>query len=146
MNNYSKIIGKEWNTPVNKAQIKNNEPSPVEVNNEPTLIHPDAAVRMFKLLQEELWEYKEAYEMERESNTDKEILIKVIDAIFDMQYVLSGIIAQHGLSKYQDKFMEEIHRSNLTKIDGEIVMNELGKILKPSGYEKPNLKRILEEL
>jgi len=140
MKNYAKIIGKEWNTPVNKAQVKNNEHAPVEVNNNPTLIHRDAAVRMFKLLQEELWEFKAAYDLDSKEVSERERLVLVTDAIFDMQYVLSGMIAQHGLEEFQDIVMDEIHRSNLTKLQGgNIEMNDMGKILKPSTYSPPKL-------
>jgi len=140
MKNYAKIIGKEWNTPVNKAQVKNNEHAPVEVNNNPTLIHRDAAVRMFKLLQEELWEFKAAYDLDSKEVSERERLVLVADAIFDMQYVLSGMIAQHGLEEFQDIVMDEIHRSNLTKLQGgNIEMNDMGKILKPSTYSPPKL-------
>jgi len=140
MKNYAKIIGKEWNTPVNKAQVKNNEHAPVEVNNSPTLIHRDASVRMFKLLQEELWEFKAAYDLDSKEVSERERFVLVTDAIFDMQYVLSGIIAQHGLEDIQDIIMDEIHRSNLTKLQGgNIEMNDMGKILKPSTYSPPKL-------
>jgi len=140
MKNYAKIIGKEWNTPVNKAQVKIGEHAPVEVNNSPTLIHRDASVRMFKLLQEELWEFKAAYDLDSKEVSERERLVLVTDAIFDMQYVLSGMIAQHGLEEFQDIVMDEIHRSNLTKLQGgNIEMNDMGKILKPSTYSPPKL-------
>ena len=147
MKNYSKIIAKEWNTPVRKAQIENKEHAPVEVNNKPTSLHRDAEVRMFKLMQEELYEYKESTEMSLEEHSEEEILISKIDAIFDMQYILDGLKAQHGLSEYQDVFMDEIHSSNLTKIvNGEIKLRSDGKVLKPETFKKPNLLRILREI
>jgi len=137
--NYASIIAKYWNKPVNEAHIKINEHAPVELNGSPTLIHVDASVRMFKLLQEELFEYKEAC---REEN-----LIEVIDAIFDMQFVLDGIKAQHGLHEVQESFMDEILRSNLSKLDGdEFKINSIGKVLKPDTYSPPNLSEVLKKV
>lgn len=137
--NYAQIIAKMWNKPVNKAQVKRNEHAPVELNGSPTLIHVDASVRMFKLMQEELFEYKEAC---REEN-----LIEVIDAIFDMQFVLDGIKAQHGLQDVQEYFMDEVVRSNLSKLEvGEMKMSEIGKVLKPDTFSAPQLGTILKQL
>ena len=145
MKNYAKIIAKEWNTPIKNHHIKTGEHAPVEVNDKPTLIHPDAAVRMFKLMQEELWEFKYAYEKGSSEITQTERLIEVVDAIGDMQYILDGIKAQHGLQDIQEQIQDEIHRSNLTKLQGgEIITNEIGKIQKPDTYESPNLKDILK--
>jgi predicted HAD superfamily Cof-like phosphohydrolase len=40
--------------------------------------------------------------------------------------------------------LNEIHKSNLTKIEGEdIKMSSIGKILKPLSYKKPNIKKVL---
>ena len=144
MKNYSKIIAEEWNTPVREAQLEINEHAPVEVNNTPTLIHRDAAVRMFKLMQEELWEYLHAYQKEKNEITDKDRLIEVFDAVLDMQYILDGIKAQHGFQEVQFKGMDEVHRSNRTKLTGgKMLMSDIGKVLKPDSYEKPDLGKIL---
>jgi len=59
------------------------------------------------LLQEELNELKEAIE-----NND---LIEIVDALADLQYVLSGAVLEFGLG---DKFVElfnEVQRSNMSK-------------------------------
>ena len=137
MKNYAQIIAKYWNKPVHEAHLKSNEHAPVELNGKPSLIHVDASVRMFKLMQEELFEYKEAC-----SNND---LVEVIDAIFDMQFVLDGIKAQHGLHEVQEMFMDEVLRSNLSKLDGkELKVNEIGKVLKPVTFSPPNLGKFLD--
>jgi predicted HAD superfamily Cof-like phosphohydrolase len=147
MKNYSKIIAKEWNRPVREAQLEIKEHAPVECHVKPTSIHRDAETRMFKLMQEELYEYKEASEMSLQEHSEEEILVAKIDAIFDMQYILDGIKAQHGLSNYQEDFMDEIHNSNLTKlVKGKAIFREDGKVLKPDSYKKPNLLKILRNL
>jgi predicted HAD superfamily Cof-like phosphohydrolase len=141
MKNYPKLIAKEWNAPIREAQVQNNEHAPVECHVVPTSLHRDAETRMFKLMQEELYEYKEASEMSLEEHSAEEILIAKIDAIFDMKYILDGIIAQHGLQNFQELFMDEIHNSNLTKIqNGKILLREDGKVLKPKTFKSPNLK------
>jgi hypothetical protein len=144
MKNYSKIIADEWNKPVREAQLKTNEHAPVEINNAPTLIHRDAAVRMFKLMQEELWEYLHAYQKEENEITKEDRLIEVLDAVLDMQYILDGIKAQHGFQDIQEEGLDEVHRSNRTKLTGgKMLMSDIGKVLKPDTYEKPQLKDIL---
>ena len=143
--NWASIIGKDWNEPVNNAQIEAGQHAPVEVHQLPSNIHRDAAMRMFHLLYEELNEYREA--TQNEEITADEKLILQIDAIFDMQYLLSGLIAQHGLQNYQNKFMHEIHESNLTKLQsGQVRLREDGKILKPDGYRPPDLRGVLEDI
>lgn len=59
------------------------------------------------LLEEELQELREAC-----LNKD---LVEIVDALADLQYVLSGAILEFGLG---DKFLEifnEVHRSNMSK-------------------------------
>lgn len=145
ISNWATKIAQDWNIPVNNAQIEAGQHAPVEVNSNPANIHRDAAMRMFKLINEELLEYKDATQNEDISDIEK--LTLQIDAIFDMQYLLSGLIAQHGLQDYQDQFLEEIHRSNLTKLEsGQVKLREDGKILKPSSYKPPRLRMILDKI
>ena len=62
----------------------------IEQNNNPSLISKEKYDLKYKLLLEELNEYKEACENEN--------LVEIADAIVDMMYVLYGFITQHGLS------------------------------------------------
>ncbi len=143
--NWATKIGQEWNEPVRNAQVEAGQHAPVEVNKHPSNIHRDAAMRMFHLLYEELLEYQEA--TQNEDICDMEKLTLQTDAIFDIQYLLSGLIAQHGLQDHQDLFMDEIHRSNLTKLQaGQVKLRDDGKILKPSSYQPPRLRSILNRL
>lgn len=98
----------------------------------PVLRQEDKLLR-FKLMQEENTEYLEA-----------ETIEDIADALGDQLYILLGTILKHGL---QDKIVDifnEIHDSNMSKLeDGKPLHREDGKILKGKNYFKPNLKKIL---
>lgn len=71
-------------------------------------------------------------------------LTEVSDAIVDMMYVLYGIILAHGLSDVVFEMFEEVHRSNMSKLEnGKVLRRNDGKIMKGSEYFKPNLKQFL---
>ncbi len=59
------------------------------------------------LIQEELNELKEAI---ADNN-----LVEVLDALCDLQYVLSGCILEFGLQKVFDNAFEAVHNSNMSK-------------------------------
>lgn len=59
------------------------------------------------LLQEELNELKEAIE--------ENDLVEVIDALCDIQYVLSGAILEFGVGDGFKGFFDEVQRSNMSK-------------------------------
>ena len=115
---------KQWN---NATGIKN--PSKVT-----SLLEERMNLR-FALMEEENLEY-----MRARNYTD------IADALGDMLYILVGTIVEHGLQDKIEAIFDEIHRSNMTKVvDGKVIRRDDGKILKPEGYEKPNLKPILED-
>lgn len=92
-----------------------------------------------RLMQEENDEYLEAA-------TDGDLTL-IADALGDKLYILCGTILAHGL---QDKILQvfdEIHRSNMSKLDeaGKPIYREDGKIMKSNNYFKPDIKSILEK-
>jgi predicted HAD superfamily Cof-like phosphohydrolase len=92
-----------------------------------------------RLMQEENDEYLEAA-----MNGNLEL---IADALGDKLYILCGTILAHGL---QDKIVDvfnEIHRSNMSKLDenGKPIYREDGKILKSKNYFLPAIKEILEK-
>ncbi len=98
------------------------------------------AVNNFRVdfLQEELHELKEAL-----TNND---LVKVLDSLTDLQYVLDGAYLSFGLHHVKDAAFEEVHRSNMSKLgeNGQSVLPKSdGKILKGPNYFKPDLAKIL---
>jgi predicted HAD superfamily Cof-like phosphohydrolase len=93
----------------------------------------------YNLIKEENEEYLEACK-----NSD---IVEIADALGDQLYILFGTILKHGLEHKIEEIYDEIHRSNMSKLDenGEPIFREDGKILKSIGYFRPDIKRILEE-
>jgi predicted HAD superfamily Cof-like phosphohydrolase len=124
-------IRNEWNAKVD-----------VPMNDKPTVIHRDQGMLMFHLMYEELLEFK--YAVQDEELTEKEKIVLIADALADVQYLLFGAVNQYGLQGVWDDIMKEVHRSNLTKIvDGKLLKNDDGKVVKQEGYKPPNLKSII---
>ncbi len=93
----------------------------------------------FNLIKEENEEYLEACK-----NKD---IIEIADALGDQLYILFGTILKHGLEHKIEEVYDEIHRSNMSKLDenGKPIFREDGKILKSNLYFKPNIKKILDK-
>lgn len=91
----------------------------------------------YNLAKEELDEYLEACQ-----NKD---LVGVADALTDQLYVLLGTFLRHGMQDIAENLFNEVHRSNMTKLDknGKIVRRKDGKITKSELFEKPKLKEII---
>ena len=104
---------------------------------EPTLIHYRDAKLRFELMKEENEEYLEACQ-----NDD---IVEIADSLGDQLYVLCGTILAHGMQYKIEQVFNEIHRSNMSKLDenGNPIFREDGKILKGQNYFKPDLTKIL---
>ncbi len=88
-----------------------------------------------KLLDEELNELKFAlYTCNR---------IKTLDALTDLQYILDGTYIALGYARIKEQAFDEVHKSNMAKLDknNEPIIREDGKILKPEGWQEPNLRQ-----
>lgn len=85
----------------------------------------------YNLIDEELEEFADACE-----SGD---LTKVADAIGDMLYVVFGAAVEFGIN--MQPVVDEIHRSNLTKLgaDGKPVYRKDGKVVKGPNYQPPNI-------
>ncbi len=96
-------------------------------------------VLRYNLIKEENEEYLEAAK-----NGD---LVEIADALGDQLYILFGTILKHGLQYKIEEVYDEIHRSNMSKLDadGKPIFREDGKIMKSNRYFKPNIKDILEK-
>ena len=92
-----------------------------------------------RLMQEENDEYLEACK--------RGDLVEIADALGDKMYILFGSILKHGLQHKIEEIFDEIHRSNMSKLDekGQPLFREDGKILKSSKYFRPNIKKVLEK-
>jgi predicted HAD superfamily Cof-like phosphohydrolase len=75
-------------------------------------------------------------------------LVEVADAITDCMYILIGTAIEYGISDKLPIFFDEVHRSNMSKLDdnGEPILREDGKILKSNNYTPPNLKNIVWDI
>ena len=89
------------------------------------------------LISEEFDELREAI------YTKEGTLVDVADALSDLLYVVYG--AGHAFGIDLDKCFEEVHNSNMSKLDenGKPIYREDGKILKGSNFREPDLKGIL---
>ncbi len=108
------------------------------VREEPGFESEESKKLRVRLLKEEVDELKEALEED-----DK---VGVLDALVDIQYILSGTVVEFGFQKLFDDAFEEIHSSNMSKLDenGKPILREDGKVLKSENYRKPDLKQFLD--
>lgn len=72
--------------------------------------------------------------------------VEIADALGDKLYILCGTILEHNLQDKIEDVFNEIHRSNMSKLDsnGEPVFREDGKIIKGENFFPPNLKKVLD--
>jgi len=102
----------------------------------PSLISEEDHKLKYQLMLEELDEYKDACKSED--------VVEIADAVVDMMYILYGIILSHGLSDVIFDMFEEVHKSNMSKLEnGKVLRRNDGKIMKGSEYFRPNLKQYL---
>ena len=92
-----------------------------------------------RLMQEENDEYMEAA-MQGD-------LTLIADALGDKLYILCGTIIAHGLQHKISEVFNEIHRSNMSKLDneGKPIYREDGKIMKSNNYFLPDINQFLNE-
>jgi predicted HAD superfamily Cof-like phosphohydrolase len=93
----------------------------------------------YNLMKEENEEYLEAAQ-----NGD---LTLIADALGDKLYILCGTIIAHGLQHKIADVFNEIHRSNMSKLDneGKPIYREDGKILKSENYFLPDIDGVLKK-
>lgn len=105
--------------------------------NQITLVEERDFQLRYNLIKEENEEYLEACK-----SGD---IIEIADALGDQLYILFGTILKHGLQHKIEEVYDEIHRSNMSKLDenGEPIFREDGKILKSSKYFKPDIRKVL---
>lgn len=102
-----------------------------------------------KLIEEK--DYTLRYNLIKEENEEyldackKGDIVEIADALGDQLYILFGTILKHGLEHKIEEVYDEIHRSNMSKLDekGNPIYREDGKILKSNLYFRPDIKKIL---
>lgn len=91
------------------------------------------------LIQEEVSELQEA--------VDAEDKVEQLDALIDILVVTIGAIHSAGFNG--ESAWHEVMRTNFAKVDaetGKVRKREDGKVLKPEGWQPPNLKPFIEVL
>ena len=106
----------------------------------PTIPTKERCMLRVDLLSEEVREFNEAI-----AEND---IVGVADALTDIAYVLLGAVHEFGLGEIFEKCFDEVHSSNMSKLDenGKPIYREDGKVLKGPNYFKPNLQKILTEV
>ncbi len=110
----------------------------IPVRENPSIPENERCTLRYKLISEELEEFKNAYETGD--------LVEAADALTDMAYVLFGSVLEFGLQGKFEELFEEVQRSNMSKLDadGKPIYREDGKVLKSELFTPPNLKEIIE--
>jgi predicted HAD superfamily Cof-like phosphohydrolase len=106
-------------------------------NHEYTLLDEKTSELRYNLIKEENEEYLEACK-----NGD---IVEIADALGDILYIAFGSLLKHGLQYKIDEVFDEIHRSNMSKLDkdGKPIFREDGKVLKSELYFRPDIKKVL---
>ncbi|AKG94219.1 nucleotide pyrophosphohydrolase [Polaribacter phage P12002L] len=127
-----------------EKRLKFNKSFNLPLADKPTLISPERADLQFKMMKEELLEYKDA-----------KTLNKTTDALIDMQEILLGMFAEHGMIHKIEELYNEVHVSNMSKLDenGKPLINgengvfditrPIGKVIKSKNFVEPNFNKIL---
>lgn len=105
---------------------------------QPCLIDEKEYQLRHRLMTEETEEYLDACK--------RGDMVEIADALGDQLYILFGTILKHGLQHKIEEVFDEIHRSNMSKLDadGKPVVREDGKILKSELYFRPDIRKVLE--
>ena len=100
----------------------------------PQSINSEMASLYMSLITEEYNETWEAFH-----NKD---LVEVADGLADMVWVIMGMASVLNIPF--DAVWNEVRASNMSKfVDGKVVKNEDGKIMKPDGYFRPDIAKVL---
>jgi predicted HAD superfamily Cof-like phosphohydrolase len=104
----------------------------------PALLSNKESLLRYVLGKEELDEYIEA--------VNQEDMVEILDSLADQLYILFGTVCKHGLQDHIGYAFDLVHQNNMSKLgpDGNPILRADGKILKPVGFKKVNLKDILK--
>jgi predicted HAD superfamily Cof-like phosphohydrolase len=110
-----------------------------EYSTSPILLTEEESKLRFKLAAEELQEYKDAV-----LDSDK---IEILDSLADQLYILLGTVLKHGMQDMIIPAFNLVHENNMNKLDsnGEPILREDGKILKPKGFVAVKLETLFKQ-
>ena len=105
-----------------------------DMNSIPELLSIEESRLRFKLMEEYLDAAKD------------EDIVEILDACADQLYILCGTILKHGLQDMIIPAFNLVHANNMAKLgpDGKPIFREDGKIIKPEGFEKVELKTLFK--
>jgi predicted HAD superfamily Cof-like phosphohydrolase len=104
-------------------------------NQRPTWCGEDVHRLRVALIEEELAEFRNAGESHD--------LFEIADALADLLYVVYGAGVTYGIDL--EPIFDEIHRSNMSKGDPEVVRRPDGKILKGANYSPPEVVSLVRD-
>lgn len=116
-----------------------------EVPNEITMPGEPQRQLGYNLIAEELEELKS----EALNENDPVDMVEVADALVDILYTTLWNFNRYGFTPEQvEHLFNEVHANNMTKLgpDGKAIYNEHGKVMKPEGYKKVDLRSIIEAM
>lgn len=110
----------------------------IPVRSYPKLPSPERVALRNKLLREEVRELEEAIE-----SGD---IFEIAKEFTDVLYVLIGTALEFGLYKYVDFMFDEVHKSNMSKLDenGKPLYREDGKVIKSDLYKPADMRKALD--
>ena len=109
------------------------------VNKKPTDLEVKEVQLRYDLMREENIEYQDAGLSKNK--------VEILDACADQLYILLGTINAHGLQDLIGPAFELVHKNNMTKVglDGKVLRNPDGKILKPEGFVPVDLTTLFKQ-
>jgi predicted HAD superfamily Cof-like phosphohydrolase len=108
----------------------------VFIRSSPGLVDEATRELRIKLIREELGEFEKA--------ANDRNLVKIADALADLLYVTYGTGVSYGIDL--EPIFREVHESNMSKGDPDILRAPNGKILKAKNWRPPDLQPILETM
>ena len=125
-------------------RLKFNKAFNLPTATEPTEISEERVQLQYNMMLEELTEYKEANN-----------IVERADALIDQFEILLGMFAEHGMLSRLTLLYDEVHRSNMSKLDdnGKPIINgengvfyptrPLGKVIKSKNFKEPEFGPVL---
>jgi predicted HAD superfamily Cof-like phosphohydrolase len=104
------------------------------VADKPTLMNLPRACSRYKWMKEEIDEFLEA--------TEKGDIYEQADALLDNIYFALGTLVEMGIPPAE--LFAIVQKANMSKLweDGTVHMNEIGKVIKPEGWQDPHDKLV----
>ena len=72
--------------------------------------------------------------------------VELLDGIADVFFTLIGLAGKAGLDKYVVPVIDEVIRSNESKLKGDVVFRADGKVGKGSEYFPPDIPSVMQQV